>query len=72
MKIYLIGKESEKFSYTKIKKILKESDSCNDNSSCEQLEAILNSTKWKLVNKINFSPQLTKAIRRILRKIRKA
>ncbi len=71
-KIYLIGKESEKFSYTKIKKILKESDSCNDNSSCEQLEAILNSTKWKLVNKINFSPQLTRAIRRILRKIRKA
>lgn len=69
--IYSSSKECKEYSYSKFKQILKEESVCNNSTSNEQLEAILNSTKWKLINKISFSPKTTNLIRKILRRARR-
>lgn len=67
-KIYAGNKEIKNISSDKLKNILKQSNLCNGSYTNDQLEAILNSTKWKLINKINFSPRLTNIIRKIIRR----
>lgn len=56
------------FDSEKLKKVLKSGrDAAGAN---DRLNAILNSTKWKLVNKIKFSPKTVKLVREILSKRR--
>ncbi len=66
--IYTISNKAKEISFSKLQKVLKQSNLCNNNYANEQLEKILNSTKWKLINKINFSPKTTNIIRKIIRK----
>lgn len=66
--IYTSKKDKKEYSSNKLKKILKSDNLCNGNYANEQLEAILNSTKWKLINKINFSTKTTNLIRKIIRR----
>ena len=48
-----------------LRKILKEDSKNISSGSNERLNAILNSTKWKLINKIKFSPKFVSFVRRI-------
>lgn len=66
--IYTSKKDKKEYSSNKLKKILKSENLCNGNYANDELEAILNSTKWKLINKISFSPRTTNIIRKIIRR----
>lgn len=66
--IYTSKKDKKEYSSNKLKKILKSENLCNGNYTNDELEAILNSTKWKLINKISFSPRTTNIIRKIIRR----
>ena len=48
-----------------LRKILKEESKNISSGSNERLNAILNSTKWKLINKIKFSPKFVSFVRKI-------
>lgn len=66
--IYTSKKDKKEYSSNKLKKILKSENLCNGNYANDELEEILNSTKWKLINKISFSPRTTNIIRKIIRR----
>lgn len=51
-----------------IKDFIKNHISINGNGYNEELDRILNSTKWKLINKINFSEKFVITVRKIIRK----
>ena len=56
--------------YQEIANILK--DNCNDSNLAKgKLELILNSTRWKLINKINFSSTTTNFIRKLIKVVKK-
>lgn len=55
----------------KLKNIMKNEKNLNVSNSNDQLNAILNSTKWKLINKIKFSPKFVSFVRKIIAKRRK-
>ena len=57
-------------SYQKIASLLKEY-SGDSNLIKSKLELILNSTRWKLVNKISFSPDTTNLIRKVISIVKK-
>lgn len=67
-KIYSLKKDIPELSSNKLKKILKFETLFSENNSSDQLNAILNSTKWKIINKVNFSPKITNIIRKIIRR----
>ena len=54
-----------------LRKIIKNEKDGKLGSSNEKLNAILNSTKWKLINKIKFSPKFVDFVRKIMAKRRK-
>ena len=67
-KIYLANKNSRETNKDKLAELIKNSTLNYENAANAKLEAILNSTKWKLVNKISFSPKVINMIRKIIYK----
>lgn len=68
LKIYKTGNNKKSINQEELSKFIKNSYLMSNSGSNEELEAILNSTKWRLVNKINFSPRMTNFIRKIIRR----
>lgn len=54
-----------------LRKIIKNENVSNIGNCNEQLNAILNSTKWKLINKIKFPPKFVAFVRKIIARRRK-
>lgn len=62
---------SRKFDQDKLKVIVKQEKMIDLVGSNEELNAILNSTKWRLVNKVKFSPKFVKMVRSVISKRRR-
>ena len=63
--------QCSKMDVDQLKKIIKNEAYSNVSSSNEQLNTILNSTKWKLINKIKFSPKFVEFVRKLLARRRR-
>lgn len=63
--------QCSKMDADQLRKIIKKEAYSNVSSSNEQLNAILNSTKWKLINKIKFSPKFVEFVRKLLARRRR-
>ena len=62
---------SRKFDQDKLKIIVKQEKMVDLVGSNEQLNAILNSTKWRLINKVKFSPRFVNMVRGVISKRRR-